>query len=44
MVRRTREEPNNMLKLRCAIVNETFDEVFAKYATKEKTKRFAKKT
>lgn len=35
---------NNMLKLRCAVVNGTFDEVFAKYVTKERTRRFAKKT
>ena len=35
---------NNMLKLRCAIVNGTFDDVFAKYATKEKAKKFSKKT
>ena len=33
---------NNMLKLRCAIVNGTFDDVFAKYVTREQAKRFAK--
>jgi hypothetical protein len=31
-----------MLKLRCAIVNGTFDDVFAKYVTREQAKRFAK--
>lgn len=30
---------NNMLKLRCSIVNGTFEELFAKCATKEKAKR-----
>ncbi|MCF8109217.1 MAG: ISKra4 family transposase [Desulfohalobiaceae bacterium] len=35
---------NNMLKLRCAVVNGTFDEVFAKYVTKERARRFAKNT
>lgn len=33
---------NNMLKLRCAIVNDTFDDVFAKYVTRKQAKRFAK--
>jgi hypothetical protein len=33
---------NNMLKLRCSIVNGTFDDCFAKYVTREQTKRFAK--
>ncbi len=33
---------NNMLKLRCSIVNGTFDDVFAKYVTREQAKRFAK--
>jgi len=33
---------NNMLKLRCAIVNGTFDDLFAKYVTREQAKRFAK--
>ncbi len=33
---------NNMLKLRCSIVNGTFDECFAKYVTREQAKMFAK--
>ena len=35
---------NNMLKLRCSIVNGTFDDCFAKYVTREQAKRFAKNT
>lgn len=33
---------NNMLKLRCAIANATFDDLFAKYVTREQARRFTK--
>lgn len=35
---------NSMLKLRCSLVNGTFDETFSKYVTKLKAKAFARNT
>ena len=35
---------NSMLKLRCSLVNGTFDETFSQYVTRQKAKAFARST